>query len=60
MEYEAVRCGPLITAAFQAHIALNVRRAGQLGPAGEDTVVELQALEVRACHSCVFIFWLLT
>eukprot|EP00740_Mantoniella_antarctica_P008326 CAMPEP_0181381040 /NCGR_PEP_ID=MMETSP1106-20121128/19897_1 /TAXON_ID=81844 /ORGANISM="Mantoniella antarctica, Strain SL-175" /LENGTH=282 /DNA_ID=CAMNT_0023500173 /DNA_START=148 /DNA_END=992 /DNA_ORIENTATION=+ len=46
MENEGVRCGPLLTKVFQAHIAAQMRRASATGPMGDEVVAELQALEV--------------
>ena len=45
MDYEGVRCGPLLTKGFVDYIASEMRAASAQGPAGEDALVELQALE---------------
>jgi hypothetical protein len=44
MDYEGVRCGPLLSKDFLAHINAEMRKAAALGPDGDDTMVELQAL----------------
>ena len=45
MDYETVRCGPLMTKAFVAHIRDNQKKLAAAGPSGEESLVELQALE---------------
>jgi hypothetical protein len=44
MEYEGVRCASLMTKAFAAHVDLRMRQAAAQGPAGEETLFELQLL----------------
>ena len=41
-----MRCGPLLTKDFLAYVNTEMRKASSLGPAGEDTLCELQALEL--------------
>ena len=45
MDYETVRCGPLMTKEFVDHIKLRQQSYASRGPAGEEPLVELQALE---------------
>ena len=45
MDYETVRCGPLMTKEFVDHIKLRQQTYASQGPAGEEPLVELQALE---------------
>ena len=45
MDYETVRCGPLMTKAFVEHIRDNQKKLAAAGPSGEESLVELQALE---------------
>ena len=45
MDYETVRCGPLMTKAFVEHIRENQKKLAAKGPSGEESLVELQALE---------------
>ena len=45
MDYETVRCGPLMTKEFVDHIKLRQQTYASRGPAGEEPLVELQALE---------------
>ena len=44
MEYESVRCASLMTKAFVEHVNLRTRQAAAQGPAGEETLFELQLL----------------
>ena len=45
MDYETVRCGPLMTKEFVDHIKLRQQTYASQGPAGAEPLVELQALE---------------
>lgn len=45
MDYETVRCGPLMTKAFVEHIRESQKKLAARGPSGEESLVELQALE---------------
>ena len=45
MDYETVRCGPLMTKAFVEHIRERLKKLAASGPSGEESLVELQALE---------------
>ena len=45
MDYETVRCGPLMTPEFRAHLTERIREAAARGPLGDDVLCELQALE---------------
>jgi hypothetical protein len=45
MDYEGVRCAPLLTKAFSAHIDLRAREAASRGTEeGDETVAELTLL----------------
>ena len=44
MDFEGVRCAPLLTKAFSAHIDLRAREAAARGDRGDDAVAELTLL----------------